>query len=137
MSTLLKRRLRRTFFVYVACAVLVGAFAQGYLLFGHGVRSAAMTWAFLYPLLGGALPFGLLWATHCGFAGHGRWRLGSNLYHAGLAALVTGSLLRGVFEIAGTGSPYLPLYTAVGVLCIAAGIGCIALPPAQGAARQK
>jgi hypothetical protein len=106
--------MKKIFFVYIAISVLCVIIAQVYALFGHGLRSAYMDYMFLYPLVGGAIVF--LFPR-----GKKNSRLGYNLYNSGLAALTAGALLRGIVEIAGTGSPWIACFTAVGGLLTAAG----------------
>lgn len=89
-------------------------FSQVYALFGHGVRSIAMSLMFLYPLIGGTLVYFLLDALSPQVAGHKRFRLLANLYNSGIATACIGTLLQGVFDIAGTASSWTVLYKAVG-----------------------
>lgn len=96
--------------------VSVGAFFfdKIYAVFAHGVRSASMTYLFLYPLLGGVLVY-LLLALFCPeIVERRQYRLFVNLYNSGIAALSVGSLLRGIFEIAGTTSQWVAVYMAAG-----------------------
>lgn len=87
-----------------------------YARFGHGVHSPYMTWLFLYPLLGGVGLFGFLYL----FAKDRIPRLSYDLYNAGLATLAVGSLLHGIFAIAGTASAYQIIFTIAGSCLIAA-----------------
>lgn len=88
--------------------------------FSHGVRSPYMTWLFLWPLVLGLLPslvMGLFPQIPR------QKRLSADLYHPGVAAVTVSSLLRGVFEIAGTASDYqtwLMLFGGVLLACGAA-----------------
>lgn len=84
-----------------------------YRLFGHGVTSPAMTWMFLYPLAGGLLIY-LVSRAKVGNGAAERFRCFSNLYHSGIATLTVGSFLKGVLEIAGTDSVYLPYFYIIG-----------------------
>jgi hypothetical protein len=49
-------------------------------------------------------------------------RLLLNMYNSGIAALTTGSLLRGIFDIAGTSSPYQPVFMVTGMLMVFVGV---------------
>ncbi|MDR1692595.1 MAG: hypothetical protein LBR72_04490 [Oscillospiraceae bacterium] len=90
----------------LGCVVITNVYA----LFGHGVRSDAMDGMFLYPLLGGTAVYLLT-----GFAlKKAAVRPGSTIYNAGIATLTAGGMLRGILEIAGTGSAYGTVFTAVG-----------------------
>lgn len=90
-----------------------------YSIFSHGVYSNYMTFLFAWPLLLGFVPAllialipALCEPTH----------LTKALYHAGLAAATVSSLLRGIFEIAGTSSPLqMPLmYFGIGMMIVGA-----------------
>jgi len=107
--------------VYLGVSAFCFLLNKGYALYGHGVSAPAMTWLFLYPLLGGALVFLLLWLGKTDTAAMRRYRAFYSLYNCGIATLSTGSLLKGVFDIAGTSSPYTILFYIVGGLFAAAG----------------
>ena len=126
MSTLTKHKARRgnalkTMFVYLDVSAFCFVFNMIYSLYGHGVHSASMSLMFLYPLLGGVLVFLLLWIFCPPTGGIPRYRLFYNLYHSGIAALVLGSALQGVFEIAGTSSPYTVFFLIAGWVFAGAG----------------
>lgn len=111
------RHLRKTIAVYLALSALCILFDKLYALFGHGVTSDAMTLMFLYPLLGGALPFFLL--RFVPNAGHIKgYRFFYNCINAGIALLIVASIQTGVFEIAGTSSPYTVLFVIAGWLMV-------------------
>jgi len=112
---------RKTTFIYLAVSVFCILFDKIYALFGHGVSSASMSLMFLYPLLGGFLPFSLLWFVVSQADQIYRYRILYNSYNSGLATLTIGSLLYGIFEIAGTNSPYLLAFTIGGWIMVAAG----------------
>ena len=70
--------------------------------FSHNVRSPFMTFLFAWPLLLGFLP--ALWILLVrSLPRPNRFTL--NVYNSGVAALTVSSMMRGVFEIAGTASP--------------------------------
>lgn len=94
----------------------------GYGIFGHGVSSAAMTWMFLYPLLGGVLLFFLISAFTPEITGMKGYRLFFNTYNSGIAALTSGSFLKGVLEIAGTSSLYILIFYGTGALFLGTGL---------------
>ena len=88
-------------------------FALIYAQFSHEVYSPFMTFMFAIPLIGGALPslcLALARSNPLPRATRQAWALA-------LAALTVASCLRGIFEIAGTASPYLPVYLATAVIC--------------------
>lgn len=117
-----KKQLSRTIGAYFIASVAAIAIDQIYGVYSHGVDSAAMTWMFLYPLVGGALICLLIGklVPHIATSGRLRWFL--NLHNSGIAALTIASLLKGVFEIAGTNSPHLVYYSAAGWGFIVAGL---------------
>lgn len=115
-------QIKKTIFVYLALSFAAIAVDNIYAIFGHGVRSSAMTWMFLYPLIGGALLYFLIlllipWINR--FAGY---RLFYNTYNSGIALLTVGSFLKGILNIAGSSSPYTGLFQTVGWLFISCGL---------------
>jgi len=108
-------------FVYIAISIFCIIFNSIYALYGHGVTSAAMSFMFLYPFIGGAVVFMLLWILKPNAANVPGYRINYNIYNSGIASLVVGSILKGVFEIAGTSSPYTAVYFILGWLLVAAG----------------
>ncbi len=132
MSTLVidpPRRSRlalKTTLVYMAVAMLCIIIDNIYALFGHGIRSDAMSLMFLFPLLGGALPFFLLWFGKADFEPIKARRFFYNVFNSGIAALTVSSMLQGVFDIAGTASVYLIVFNVCGWAMVATGIlGCL------------
>lgn len=97
----------KTIVAYLLISLLSVLINFVYGLFGHGVSSSAMTWMFLYPLVGGALCFTLLGLTVCQLYRSAGYRLFFNAYNSGIATLTVSSFLKGVLEIAGTDSPYV------------------------------
>ncbi len=112
----------KTALVYLGVSALCFLVDKVYALYAHGVASPAMTLLFLYPLLGGSLVFLVLGLVQPWAAAVPRYRAAYNLYNSGIATLSTGSLLQGIFEIAGTSSPYTVLFYVAGGLLIAAGV---------------
>ncbi len=96
-----------TYLVVTVVAIVVDRI---YTIFGHGVYSAAMSLMFLYPLIAGVVYFVLfvllLKKAHLSFG----FRLFKNLYASMVTLLTVRSFLQGIFEIAGTNSPYLMYY---------------------------
>lgn len=116
------RQASKTIIVYIVITSFCIAFNNIYALYGHGVSSDSMTYMFLFPLLGGVLPFLILSfslkkpETICGY------RFFYNSYHSGIALLTVKSLLYGIFEIAGTSSPYLIVFTVCGLIFLGIGL---------------
>lgn len=80
--------------------------------FSHGVRSPYMTFLFAWPLLLGVVPVLLVNIIHAlpkpGYATRAIWR-------AAVSTCTMSSLLRGVFEIAGTSSPLQTFLMILGI----------------------
>ena len=107
-------KLSKTAIVYLAVSVLAIAINKIYAIFGHGVSSASMSLMFLYPLLGGAAVFFVLRLIAPYASQTPRFRLHYNLYNSGIAALTAASFFKGIFDIAGTASGFIPIYFAIG-----------------------
>jgi hypothetical protein len=118
----------KTILTYLALTVTAVLVDNIYALFGHGVRSAAMTWMFLYPLLGGALFYFFIGIIIPGISHAAGYRLFYNVYNSGIAILTVGSFLKGILDIAGTSSPYILLFYMTACLFIAAGLTLLAFP---------
>jgi type IV secretory pathway TrbD component len=69
---------------------------------------------FIYPLLGGAVAYFITGIIFRNIRKSGTIRLASNLYNAGIATLIAGGMLRGILEIAGTGSAYAVVFNIAG-----------------------
>lgn len=89
--------------VYFLISALCLLFSRIYGVFAHGVRSPYMTFLCLFPLLIGAIPHLLLSVNNLLPLPK---QLSVNLYNTGSASLTLGSAMRGIFEIAGTGSVF-------------------------------
>lgn len=116
------QRAAKTGRVYLGVAAFCLVFSLIYEYYSHQVYSPYMVFLFSLPLLGGALPFLLLWLWHrrsrTGPATDGDrpypGRLSTNTWHFGLATLTIGCCLRGVLDIYGTTSPLLIIYAGTG-----------------------
>lgn len=122
---------------YLAASIVIAVAAAVYGLFSHGVYSYFMTYAFMIPLLGGALPH-LIAAmrradadtknsadepeeyteskTQTGFA---KLFDAKDTQLAIIATLTAGSLLKGVLDIYGTTNRLLIVYPAIALLILA------------------
>ena len=105
--------------IYVGVSLFCIVFFLIYDRFSHGVRSPYMTFLFAWPLTLGAIPE-LVFYLLPGARRPGT--LSANLYHSGVAALTTGSLLRGIFDIAGNASVYQHWLMVAGGFLLAGGI---------------
>ena len=114
-------RKNKTVPVYLAVAIVTIIIDKVYAIFGHGVKSQDMTWMFLYPLVGGFafyLVIGMVFPWIEQLTGY---RLFFNLYNCGIAIFTITSFMKGVFEIAGTNSPYIIWYQVAGSIFLGAG----------------
>lgn len=118
-------QIRKTIIVYLLLSLLMIVINYVYGIFGHGVSSPAMTWMFLYPLLGGALLFLLIDRLTPGITRYAGYRVFVNAYHSGIATLTLGLFLKGILDIAGTSSPYIVFFYGTGWLFV--GVGLILL----------
>jgi len=126
------KQLRKTILTYLILSVISIVIDKVYGIFGHGVDSKSMTWMFLYPLLGGALMYFLIGRLIPHITKLTGYRVFFNIYNSGIATLTLGSLLKGIFEIAGTNSPYLEYYYMGGGVFIAVGIFIMLLMAVRG-----
>lgn len=107
-----KQRFLRRALLFLFFTLFCVLFDRIYALFSHEVSSMSMTLMFLYPLIGGIF---------CLLLFQGRSNYGFTFCLLGIITLVLGSLLRGVFEIAGAGSKYLIAYPIAGWILFAVG----------------
>ena len=115
-----KRKAQKDAAVFLGVSILTGLFGAIYELFSHEVYSYFMIYAFAFPLLLGTLP-----CLFLSLSGGTRYpnALCRNLYHAGIATLTIGSIMRGVLDIYGTTNSLGNIYWFVGVpLLVVAGV---------------
>ena len=105
----------KTVKIYVFTTLFCIAFNYVYSLFGHGVSSPFMSYAFVFSLVLGVAGFTVLGRLHL------ENRVAFNLYNAGIAALTVGSILRGIIDIAGADTTYPVYYFFVGTVLVAVG----------------
>lgn len=119
-------RIFQTAVIYMIIAIALAIFGAVYEFFSHGVFSYYMIYAFAIPLLGGAVPY-MIDYIHQLRAKTLNRKSGSifnklirtsGLYHAGLATLTIGSIMKGVLDIYGTTNGLTIVYPVVGVLLI-------------------
>jgi len=111
---LLKRKIVKGAAASLFCGILTIVYNH----FGHGVHSVYMDRLFLFPLLLGTAVYALLLFT--GIVKNASENAFS-LYACGITTLTVGSLLKGVFVIAGTNSPYLIVYWSLGIALLILG----------------
>lgn len=117
-----KKQLKKEIGIYLILSVVAIVIDKVYGIFGHGVESASMTWMFLYPLLGGALFYFIIQRFIPQITKFSGCRVFLNIHNSAIVTLTLASLLKGIFEIAGTNSPYLVYYYITGATFITAGL---------------
>ncbi len=127
LSTSQNRQAVRTFYLckrvipYAIVTIFCALISLIYSQFSHGVSSPHMTFLFAYPLTFG-VDTGLVAML---FVRHEPQNfLATHFYHTGVVALVLSSVLRGVFEIAGTSSIYEDIMLTIGIVFIICSIIC-------------
>lgn len=114
----------------VLCAAGCAAASAVYQAFGHGVTSRAMTWAFLVPLLGGAVHLGAWGLTNGRSVAPALARPWQNLLFAGLATVTAGLYYRGIVDIAGVDGGWEVWFLAGGgALTLAGTLGLWRIKP--------
>ena len=108
----------KTGFVYLWMTLFCALFGAVYEYFSYGVYSYYMLYAFAFPLVGGVFPFFTIAFSKRPLPG----KAARNLYHSGIAALTTGSLLQGVLEIYGTSNRLMLAYWIAGPVFIVLGV---------------
>jgi len=119
-----KRRMRRTSLIYLCVTLFCGLFSAVYEHFSYGVYSGYMVYLFLFPLLGGVLPYAVLGLTP---RSHVPSAASARIFNSGVAALTVGSCVKGILEIYGTSSVYLEFYWAAGILLSVSGLSVFLL----------
>lgn len=104
--------------IYLMVSLFCALFGGIYELFSYGVYSYYMIYAFLIPLIFGSVPLTALLLR--GGRLPGKVSLGA--WNAGVAALTTGCLFRGVLEIYGTTNRLIAVYFVTAGLLMAAGL---------------
>lgn len=101
---------------YFAASIVIAVAAAVYGLFSHGVYSYYMTYAFMIPLLAGALPHLL---TALKGSDQKTMLTGLNdVQLAFVATLTAGSLLKGVLDIYGTTNRLLIAYPVMAAIIL-------------------
>ena len=103
---------------YFAASIVIAAAAAVYGLFSHGVYSYFMIYAFMIPLLGGALP-------HLIAAMKEKKIDAKDTQLAIIVTLTIGSILKGVLDIYGTTNRLLIVYPVAALLVLAAALATI------------
>jgi hypothetical protein len=102
--------------IYIFTTLFCIAFNYIYSLFGHGVSSPFMSYAFVFSLVLGVVGFEMIGWQNL------ENRIAFNLLNAGIATLTVGSILRGIIDIAGADTTEYPVYYFfVGTVFVAIG----------------
>ena len=101
----------RTARTYLLAALFCAVFGAVYEIFSHEVYSFFMIYAFMIPLVLGALPNFLMGLKGSTFVPA---PVSRKLYRAGIATLTVGSIMQGVLEIYGTTNVLTAVYWIVG-----------------------
>lgn len=127
LSTSAEKRFKNTILCYSLATIFCILFTNIYAIFGHGVSSLYMSYMFLYPLIGGVVLFLVLYAGRKSLHKKSYHRASYNLYNSGVVCFTVGSMLQGIFEIAGTNSGYILVYYIAGGTLILVSIVCFLL----------
>jgi dipeptide/tripeptide permease len=103
-------KLLKTGAVYLGITIFTMLLSYIYSLYSHGMASASMTYLFLIPFLLGSCVYVLINILCKDITERQLYRPLSNIYNTAVAILTVGQLLRGIFEIAGSGSKLLEFY---------------------------
>lgn len=110
---------KKAFFTYTGISLFCFIFYLVYNQFSHGVHSPYMTFLFGWPFVLGVLP-SAFWGVKRKIPRPNR--LCVNIWNSGVAAVTVSSLLRGIFEIAGTTSQYQRWLMWMGEVMLAAAV---------------
>ena len=105
---------------YLFTAVFAFVFDRVYSLFSHGVSSKDMSLMWVFLLCSGTLFYLVLYVI-CNKTTRQPQRFALHIYNSGTAVFVTGMMLHGIFEIAGTGSVFILYYKIAGIIFMAIG----------------
>ena len=97
------------FFAFSAFCLFFGTVYDHY---GRGVHSFFMSYLFIAPLTAGIIYLIFALVSYIPPA------VSRNMFNAGIGAVTGGSLLLGIFEIAGTSSAYVKYFFIIGFLLI-------------------
>lgn len=109
----------RRILIWLGISVFCLVFYLIYNMFSHGVKSAFMTYLFAWPLILGFLPSTVIYVINR--IRHIPAYIGvvtDNAYCCGVATLTVSSMLKGIFDIAGTASIYQTYLLYAGIILI-------------------
>ena len=114
-----RRKWIKSGFGYLLLSLFFLLFGAVYEMFSHEVYSPFMIYAFIIPLLGGALPF--LWLGLYTKAEYPQ-PIAAELHRSGISTLTVGSVVQGVLDIYGTTNVWMRIYWLAGVALLAVGL---------------
>ena len=114
-----REELRGGLIISICCSGFCLVFYLVYNIFSHGVHSPFMTFLFAWPLALEVIPTGLCLMVR---SLPGPSVLSSLSWNTGTALVTAGSLLRGIFDIAGNSSDHQFYMMVVGFTFLAAGL---------------
>ena len=103
------KSLAKNALTYLGLTLFMILFSFIYHIFSHGVSSKDMQLAFLWFLCS-ALLYGILLWIYPKFEKRAYYRLFVNLFNTASVAQVLGAVLKGVINIAGGSSAFIPFY---------------------------
>ena len=109
----------KTAFIYLLVALFCVFFGVVYELFSHQVYSFYMIYAFVFPLVGGTLPFFILSLKQIKIYPS---ILARNFYHSSIATFTMGSIVQGVLNIYGTTNVLSRYYWIIGIVFSITGV---------------
>lgn len=119
--------------VYLASALALAIFGAIYEYFSHGVFSYYMIYAFMIPLACGTVPYLISFIRNNSRSRNSNTLKNSQapdafsmidaikeglLYHAGIATLTLGSIMKGVLDIYGTTNRLIIVYPVLGAILV-------------------
>lgn len=120
-SEKISKNVMRTLYIYIGVTLFIGLFSTIYEMNSHKVFSAAMVFAFIYPLI-----FGVGMYTLIRFLPTKRvpGMAPATIYHFGVAMATVRSIFIGVLEIYGTTNKVMVnVYTIVARIFLLVGLG--------------
>lgn len=119
MSTSDTKKYSRVALIYLIITVLCALFGAVYEYFSFGVYSYFMLYAFVFPLVGGAIPSLCISLIRPEFS---TWSICETLHHCAIATFTVGSIIQGVLEIYGTTNQAVQYYWYAGIAALLAAV---------------
>ena len=120
-SEKISKNVMRTLCIYIGVTLFIGLFSAIYEINSHKVYSAAMVFAFRYPLI---LGVGMYLAIRFLPTDKVPGMIPATIYHFGVAMATVRSIFIGVLEIYGTTNKNMvAAYTIIALIFIIAGVG--------------